>query len=89
MPMFVFGLMWLLIIGGILYFAVRVVRSLEGSRLRVQDEIGVGKRMQLLEETIERQSAEIEQLVENQRFLESLLKSKSPLPSDSNGSDNR
>lgn len=83
MPFLMFGVFWAVLVGGAVFIAVRWARALDGSRPRVQDELGVTKRLQLLEETIERQSAEIEQLNEQQRFLESLIKNRPALPEES------
>ena len=80
MSVLFFAFFWLVVLGGGFYLAVRLVRAFENKAPQVQDDLGIGKRVQLLEEMTERQSAEIEQLTENQRFLESLLKSKPTLP---------
>lgn len=78
--MFLFYLLfWIAVLGGAFYVAVRYVRALE-RRPRIQDDLDLGKRVQLLEEALERQTQEIQQLTENQSFLESLLKSRPPLP---------
>lgn len=80
MIILIYGLFWFAVLGGGFYLALRLVRAMEAKPRRVQDDLDIGKRVQLLEETIERQAAEIGQLTENQRFLESLLKSKPALP---------
>ena len=74
MPVLFFLLFWVLVIGGAFYFAARLVRALErrNTVIPTQD-VDMLKRMQQLEETLERQSSELQQLTENQAFLESVL----------------
>lgn len=76
----IFLLLLVGIIAGAFHIASRVVRAMEQRPQRIVDDLDLGKRVQLLEETIDRQASEIQQLTENQVFLESLVKGRSPLP---------
>ena len=80
MLILIYLLFWGSVIGGGFYLVLRYVRAIEQRPPRVQDDLDIGKRVRLLEETIERQAVEIQQLTENQSFLESLLKSRPSLP---------
>jgi hypothetical protein len=77
MPVILFGLFWIFVLGGAFYLAARLVRALErrNTVMPTQD-IDMLKRMQELEETLERQASELQQLTENQRFLESVLRGR-------------
>jgi hypothetical protein len=77
MPVIMFGLFWLLVLGGAFYLAARLVRALEQRNgvVPTQD-LDMLKRMQQLEDTLERQTVELQQLTENQQFLESVLRGR-------------
>jgi hypothetical protein len=77
MPILFFGLFWIAVIGGAFYLAVRLIRALEQrSTVMPTQDLDMVKRMQQLEDTIERQSTELQQLTENQQFLESVLRGR-------------
>ena len=77
MPVLFFVLFWVLVLGGAFYLAVRLVRALEqrSSVMPTQD-LDMLKRMQQLEDTLDRQASELQQLTENQQFLESVLRGR-------------
>ena len=73
----IFMLFWRLVIGGAFYLLARLVRALEGrNTVMPTQDVDMLKRMQQLEETLERQSSELQQLTENQAFLESVLRGR-------------
>jgi hypothetical protein len=71
--MLLYFVFWATVIGGGLYFVARLVRAFEQRSQVVEPDVDLHRRLQVLEDVIERQSTEIQLLTENQQFLERLL----------------